>query len=76
MNSGIVFSNKLRSCSVMIYETQCFDEHLSEKVTREIASRKLLCAVLRDNNLISSPEMINVFEISELPAPIPNVKEI
>ena len=52
----------------------CFDEHVSEKAVREIASRKPLRAVFRDSSFTSSPEKINVFEIFKLLAPNTAVK--
>ena len=54
----------------------CFDEHISEKAVREIASRKPLRAVFRDSGFTSSPEKINVFEIFKLLAPNTTVKVI
>jgi adenine-specific DNA-methyltransferase len=52
----------------------CFDEHISEKAVREIASRQPLRAVFRDSSFTSSPEKINVFEIFKLLAPNTTVK--
>jgi len=54
----------------------CFDEHISEKAIREIASRKPLRAVFRDSGFTSSPEKINVFEIFKLLAPNTTVRVI
>lgn len=54
----------------------CFDEHISEKAIREIASRKPLRAVFRDASFTSSPEKINVFEIFKLLAPNTTVRVI
>ena len=54
----------------------CFDEHVSEKAIREIASRKPLRAVFRDSSFTSSPEKINVFEIFKLLAPNTTVRVI
>jgi adenine-specific DNA-methyltransferase len=54
----------------------CFEEHISEKAVREIASRKPLRAVFRDSSFTSSPEKINVFEIFKLFAPNTTVKVI
>jgi adenine-specific DNA-methyltransferase len=54
----------------------CFEEHISEKAIREIASRKPLRAVFRDSGFTSSPEKINVFEIFKLLAPNTNVRVI
>ena len=54
----------------------CFEEKISEKAIREIASRKPLRAVFRDSSFNSSPEKINVFEIFKLLAPKTNVKVI
>lgn len=54
----------------------CFEENISEKVVREIASRKPLRAVFRDSSFTSSPEKINVFEIFKLLAPNTTVKVI
>ena len=54
----------------------CFEEHISEKAVREIASRKPLRVVFRDSSFTSSPEKINVFEIFKLLAPNTNVRVI
>ena len=54
----------------------CFEEHISEKTVREIANRKPLRAVFRDNSFTSSPEKINVFEILKLLAPNTTVRVI
>jgi len=54
----------------------CFDEHISEKAVREIASRQPLRAVFRDSSFTSSPEKINVFEIFKLLAPNTTVKVV
>ena len=54
----------------------CFEERISEKAIREIASRKPLRAVFRDSSFNSSPEKINVFEIFKLLAPNTNVRVI
>ena len=54
----------------------CFEERISEKAIREIASRKPLRAVFRDSSFTSSPEKINVFEIFKLLAPNTNVRVI
>ncbi|MDR2790895.1 MAG: site-specific DNA-methyltransferase [Campylobacteraceae bacterium] len=52
----------------------CFEEHISEKAVREIASRKPLRAVFRDFSFVSSQDKINVFEIFKLSAPNTTVK--
>jgi len=54
----------------------CFEEHISEKAVREIASRQPLRAVFRDASFTSSPEKINVFEIFKLLAPNTTVRVI
>ena len=54
----------------------CFEERISEKAIREIASRKPLRAVFRDSGFTSSPEKINVFEIFKLLAPNTTVRVI
>jgi adenine-specific DNA-methyltransferase len=54
----------------------CFEEHISEKAIREIAGRKPLRAVFRDNSFTGSPEKINVFEIFKLLSPNTTVKVI
>lgn len=54
----------------------CFEEQISETAVREIASRKPLRAVFRDNGFASSPEKINVFEIFKLHAPNTSIKVI
>jgi adenine-specific DNA-methyltransferase len=54
----------------------CFEKNISEKAIREIASRKPLRAVFRDEGFISSPQKINVFEIFKLLAPNTSVKVI
>ena len=52
----------------------CFDKHISESVVTEIAKRKPLRVVFRDNSFVSSPEKINVEEIFKLFAPGTSVK--
>jgi adenine-specific DNA-methyltransferase len=52
----------------------CFEENVSEKAIREIAARKPLRAVFRDDSFTSSPEKINVFEIFKLLAPNTTVR--
>jgi adenine-specific DNA-methyltransferase len=52
----------------------CFDKHISESVITEIAKRKPLRVVFRDNSFVSSPEKINVEEIFKLFAPGTSVK--
>lgn len=54
----------------------CFEEQISEKAIREIASRQPLRAVFRDSSFSSSPEKINVFEIFKFLAPNTTVKVI
>ena len=54
----------------------CFEERVSEKVVRDIANRKPLRAVFRDNGFDSSSQKINVFEIFKLLAPNTNVRVI
>ena len=54
----------------------CFEDRISEKAIREIASRKPLRAVFRDSSFSCSPEKINVFEIFKLLAPYTNVRVI
>lgn len=54
----------------------CFEESISEKVVREIASRQPLRVVFRDSSFISSPEKINVVEIFKLLAPNTTVRVI
>jgi adenine-specific DNA-methyltransferase len=54
----------------------CFEERISEKAVREIASRQPLRAVFRDSSFSSSPEKINVFEIFKLFAPNTTVRVI
>jgi adenine-specific DNA-methyltransferase len=54
----------------------CFEDCISEKTVREIASRKPLRAVFRDSSFTSSPEKINVFEIFKLLAPNTTVRVI
>lgn len=54
----------------------CFEERISEKAIREIASRQPLRAVFRDSSFSSSPGKINVFEIFKLLAPNTTVRVI
>lgn len=54
----------------------CFEERITEKVVREIASRQPLRVVFRDSSFTSSPEKINVVEIFKLLAPNTTVKVI
>lgn len=54
----------------------CFNDKISDKVVREIASRQPLRAVFRDSSFADSPEKINVTEIFKLLAPDTRVKVI
>ena len=62
----------------------CFEERISEKAVREIATRcgaperrgMATRAVFRDSGFTSSPEKINVFEVFKLLAPNTNVRVI
>jgi adenine-specific DNA-methyltransferase len=54
----------------------CFEERITEKVVREIASRQPLRVVFRDSSFTSSPEKINVVEIFKLLAPNTTVRVI
>ncbi|WP_089608998.1 site-specific DNA-methyltransferase [Dehalobacterium formicoaceticum] len=54
----------------------CFEERITEKVIREIASRQPLRVVFRDSSFTSSPEKINVVEIFKLLAPNTTVRVI
>jgi adenine-specific DNA-methyltransferase len=54
----------------------CFDERISEKAIREIASRKPLRVVFRDSSFTNSPDKINAFEIFKLIAPNTKVRVI
>lgn len=54
----------------------CFDENVPDSVIKEIAKRKPLRAVFRDNSFADSPSKINVGEIFKLMAPDTSVKVI
>lgn len=54
----------------------CFDEEISDKVVREIASRRPLRAIFRDSSFTNSPAKINVFEIFKLLASNTTVRVI
>ena len=54
----------------------CFEENITEMVVREIAKRKPLRVVFRDNSFGSSPEKINVSEIFKTLSPDTTVKVI
>lgn len=54
----------------------CFAQNISEVVVKEIAKRKPLRAVFRDNSFANSPSKINVEEIFKLMAPNTSVKVI
>ena len=60
-------SEQIEGCTVHTYNEgdliACFDENIPERVVKEIAKRKPLRAVFRDDGFASSPEKINVFEI-------------
>ncbi|MFI3297670.1 MAG: site-specific DNA-methyltransferase [bacterium] len=54
----------------------CFDENISEKAIREIASRKPLRALFRDHSFANSANKINVYEIFKAVAPDTSVRVI
>ena len=65
-------SEQIEGCTVHVYDPEsgeypaliaCFEEKISESVVTEIAKRKPLRAVFRDNGFADSPSKINVFEI-------------
>ena len=60
-------SEKLEGCTVHTYNNgdliACFDTNIPESVVREIARRKPVRAVFRDDGFADSPAKINVFEI-------------
>ena len=61
-------SEQIDGCTVHTYNDgdliACFDANIPESVVKEIAKRRPLRAVFRDSGFASSPEKINVFEIS------------
>lgn len=54
----------------------CFNENISKNIIEEIAKRRPLRAVFRDNGFIDSATKINVDEIFKLLSPDTNVKVI
>lgn len=60
-------SEKIEGCTVHTYNNgdliACFDTNIPESVVREIARRKPVRAVFRDDGFADSPAKINVFEI-------------
>lgn len=54
----------------------CFNENISKNIIKEIAKRRPLRAVFRDNGFIDSATKINVDEIFKLLSPDTNVKVI
>lgn len=66
-------SEQIDGCTVHTYNDgdliACFDTNVPESVVKEIAKRKPLRAVFRDNSFADSPSKINVFEIFKLYMP-------
>lgn len=66
-------SEKIEGCNVLTYNNgdliACFEQNIPESVVKEIAQRKPLRAVFRDNGFANSPAKINVFEIFKLYMP-------
>ena len=66
-------SEQVEGCTVHTYNDgdliACFDANVPESVVKEIAKRKPLRAVFRDNSFADSPSKINVFEIFKLYMP-------
>lgn len=54
----------------------CFDENISSNVVKEIAKKKPLRVVFRDDSFLDSPTKINVGEIFKMLAPDTRVKVI
>ena len=73
-------SEQIDGCTVHTYNDgdliACFNENIPDRVIREIARRKPLRAVFRDDSFADSPAKINVFEIFKLLAPDARVKVI
>ena len=73
-------SEQIDGCTVHTYNDgdliACFDKDIPDSVIREIARRKPLRAVFRDDSFADSPAKINVFEIFKLLAPDARVKVI
>ena len=66
-------SEEIDGCTVHTYNDgdliACFDKNIPESVVKEIAKRKPLRAVFRDDGFADSPAKINVFEIFKLYMP-------
>ena len=66
-------SEEIDGCTVHTYNDgdliACFDKNIPESVIKEIAKRKPLRAVFRDDGFADSPAKINVFEIFKLYMP-------
>ena len=73
-------SESIDGCTVHTYNDgdliACFDKDIPDSVIREIARRKPLRAVFRDDSFADSPAKINVFELFKLLAPDARVKVI
>ena len=66
-------SETIEGCTVHTYNDgdliTCFNANVPESVVKEIAKRKPLRAVFRDNGFANSPAKINMFEIFKLYMP-------
>lgn len=73
-------SEEIGGCTVHNYNNgdliACFDDNVPDSVIKEIANKKPLRAVFRDNSFNSSPAKINVTEVFRLLAPDTRVKVI
>lgn len=73
-------SEQIDGCTVHNYNDgdliACFDENIPESVIKDIAKKRSLRAVFRDNSFADSPSKINVGEIFKLLAPDTRVKVI
>lgn len=73
-------SEIIKDCTVHTYNDgdliACFNENISDTVIKEIARRKPIRAVFRDNSFNGSPAKINVGEIFKMLAPDTRVKVI
>lgn len=73
-------SEQIEGCTVHTYNDgdliACFDKNVPDNVIKNVAKRKPLRAVFRDNSFANSPAKINVTEIFKLLAPDTRVKVI
>lgn len=73
-------SEEIQECTIHTYNDgdliACFDENVPDEVIKEIANRKPLRAVFRDDTFKDSPSKINVGEVFKMISPDTRVKVI